>query len=294
LTPDYIIYRSEFHPHPPIQVIEFLKYELQVGKKYVLLLNGESAEHFGRLLIKHIHLLCILEQDEHLLKFIREQLGESADLWSDNSALTTIRLDDDSLDAVALIGADFLAAMEDEAKMKELERCLRLNSYVLGIFHRLDSDEERTFSWAFAQFFKQYSIGIEHEYLRGPSQNQLNNFYKTGFEMRSFANQVRLDWDGLQGYFLSSQNIPNEDDTKFKWAMKALRILFDQYAVDDVVVLDYQTELYYGLFNKNVPAISLRKNIFFTLLRPFAFGFYVLVKLNIYFWKMLEKLFSRK
>jgi hypothetical protein len=76
--------------------------------------------------------------------------------------------------------------------------------------------------------------------------------------------------------------------------MKALRILFDQYAVDDVVVLDYQTELYYGLFNKNVPAISLRKNIFFTLLRPFAFGFYVLVKLNIYFWKMLEKLFSRK
>jgi hypothetical protein len=93
---------------------------------------------------------------------------------------------------------------------------------------------------------------------------------------------------------LSSQNIPNEDDPKFKWALKALRILFYQYALEGVVILDYQTELYFGLFNKNVPAISLRKNIFFTLLRPFAFAFYVLVKLNIYFWKTLERLFIRK
>jgi len=76
--------------------------------------------------------------------------------------------------------------------------------------------------------------------------------------------------------------------------LKALHILFDQYAIEGELMLDYQTELYFGLFNKNVPAISLRKNIFFTLLRPFAFGFYVLVKVNVYFWKMLERLFIRK
>jgi hypothetical protein len=293
LTPDYIIYRSEFHPHPPIQVIEFLKYELQVGKKYVVLLNGESAEHLGRLWIKHVHLLCISEEDKAYLKFIKDSLGDNEDLWIEAASLSSIPLDDDSLDAAMLLGKEFLFALADENKIKEIERCLRLNSYVMGIFHRFDASEERTFSWAFAQFFKQYSNGIEHEYLIGPEEQALSKFYKTGFEMRSFANQVRLDWDGLQGYFLSSQNIPNGDDPTFKWAMKALRILFEQYAVDGLVILDYQTELYYGLFNKNVPAISLRKNIFFTLLRPFAFGFYVLVKLNIYFWKMLGSLFSR-
>jgi hypothetical protein len=257
-------------------------------------MNGEGSEHLGRLWIKHVHLLCIVAESEEYFKYIKQWLGESLDLWTQNTSISSMGLDDDSLDAAILLGTEFLNTLDDEHKTKELERCLRLNSYALGIFHRLDSDEERTFSWAFAQFFKQYSNGIEHEYLCGPSQEQLNNFYKTGYEMRAFANQVRLDWDGLQGYFLSSHNIPDETDPKFKWAMKALRILFDQYAVDNVVLLDYQTELYYGLFNKNVPAISLRKNIFFTLLRPFAFGFYVLVKLNIYFWKMLEKLFSRK
>jgi hypothetical protein len=294
LTPDYIIYRSEFHPHPPIQVIEFLKYELQVGKKYVVLLNGESAEQFGRLWNKHVHLLCIVEEDEDYLTFIRAQLGESPDLWTAQSSLSSIQLDDDSLDAALLLGSSFLKILPDEDKIKELERTLRLNSFVTGIFHRLQASEERTFAWAFAQFFKQYSNEVEHEYLRGPSEEELLKFYKSGYEIRSFANQVRLDWDGLQGYFLSSRNIPGEDDPKFKWALKALRILFDQYALEGVVILDYQTELYFGLFNKNVPAISLRKNIFFTLLRPFAFAFYVLVKLNIYFWKTLERLFIRK
>jgi hypothetical protein len=294
LTSDHIIFRSEFHPHPPIQVLEFLKYELQVGKKYVVLLNGEGSEHLGRLWIKHVHLLCIVAESEEYFKYIKQCLGESLDLWTQNTSLSSIGLDDDSLDAALLLGSEFLNTLDDEHKTKELERTLRLNSYVMGIFNRLDATEERTFSWAFAQFFKQYSNGIEHEYLNGPTENQLKNFYKSGYEMRTFANQVRLDWDGLQGYFLSSHNIPNEDDSKFKWALKALRILFDQYAVDGLVILDYQTELYYGLFNKNVPAISLRKNIFFTLLRPFAFGFYVLVKVNVYFWKMLERLFIRK
>ncbi len=293
MTSDHIIYRSEFHPHPPIQVIEFLKYELQVGKKYVVLLNGEASEHLSKIWIKHVHLLCIVEEDKAYLNFIKECIGDSPDLWTDNSALSSIALDDDSLDAALLLGANFLKTLQNELKTKELERTLRLNSYLMGIFNRLEASEERTFSWAFAQFFRQYSDGIEHEYLNGPSEDQLKTFYKSGYEMRSFANQVRLDWDGLQGYFLSSYNIPYEDDAKFKWALKALRILFDQYAVDGLVILDYQTELYYGLFNKNVPAISLRKNIFFTLLRPFAFGFYVLVKLNIYFWKMLGSLFSR-
>jgi hypothetical protein len=294
LTSDHIIYRSDFHPHPPIQVIEFLKYELQVGRKYVVLINGEGSEHLGRMWFKHVHLLCVIEAKSDYLAFIKESLGDEPDLWTAAAGLAAIPLDDDSLDAAILIGKDFLNALTDESKIKELERCLRLNSFVPGFFHRLDNSTERTFSWAFAQFFRQYSNGNDHEYLLGPEENALKKFYKSGYEMRAFANQVRLDWDGLQGYFMSSHYAATEDDSKFKWALKALRILFEQYAVEGEVLLDYQTEMYYGLFNKYVPAISLRKNIFFTLLRPFALGFYILVKLNIYFWKMLGRIFSRK
>jgi hypothetical protein len=259
-----------------------------------VLLNGEATEHLCKLWLKHLHLLCVVEEDIEYLNFIKESVGESPVLWTEHSSLSSISLDDDSLDAALLMGANFLDIIQDELKTKELERTLRLNSFVMGIFNRLEASEERTFSWAFAQFFRQYSDGIEHEYLNGPSEDQLKTFYKSGYEMRAFANQVRLNWDGLQGYYLASKHRPADNDPKFKWALKALNILFEQYAIEGEVLLDYQTELYFGLFNKNVPAISLRKNIFFTLLRPFAFGFYVLVKLNIYFWKMLERLFIRK
>ena len=99
-----------------------------------------------------------------------------------------------------------------------------------------------------------------------------------------------MNWEGLQAYYLASEGALAPEHPQFKWAMKALRILFEQYQIDGEIVMDYQTHVYYGLFNQYVPAISLRKNIFFTLLRPFAFAFYVMVKMNIYFWKSLYKL----
>ena len=290
-NPDNIIYRSEFHPHPPLQVLEFLKYELQVGRKYVVMVSGEGTEHFGRLWLKHVNLLCLLEEDKEYHRFIVETLGEQPNLWTAAASLKRMPLDEDSIDSAVLIGEGFNNTLSSHEITAELQRCLRLNSYVLGLRHRLTTDTERTFSWAFSHFFRQYTLGPDHEYDSSPDENSLGQFFKSGYERKLFPNQVRLDWDGLQGYYIASHNALPPDDPKFKWAIKALHILFEQYQTDGEVLLDYQTELYYGLFNKFVPAISLRKNIFFTLLRPFAFGFYVLVKLNVYFWKMLGKLF---
>ena len=139
---------------------------------------------------------------------------------------------------------------------------------------------------AYCQFFKQYSE-LGHEYERIPSKEALEKTFKDGYEHKSFANQVRLTSDGVQGYYLSSKNALSPEDPRYKWALKALRILFEQYQVDGEVHIDYHTQVYYGLYNMNVPAISLRKSVFFNLLRPFAFGFYILVKLNMYFWKRL-------
>jgi hypothetical protein len=293
MTPDAIIFRSEFHPHPPLQVLDFLKNELKVGVKYVALLSGDAAEHLGRMWLRHINLLCVLEAEAAYFKYISDFLGEQPDLWAKQAALQAIPLDADSVDCAVLLGKTFKDSLSDTATIMELQRVLRLNSFAVGVFHRLSSETERTFSWAFSHFFKQYATSPLHEYEESPTHESLEKFFKAGYEQKQFSNQVRLNWDGLQGYYLASEAALAADDPKFKWAIKALHILFEQYQIEGEVVLDYQTEVYYGLFNKYVPAISLRKNIFFTLLRPFALGFYILVKMNIYFWKMLERMFRR-
>lgn len=280
---DSLIYRSEFHPHPPLQVIDFLKNDLKVSQKYVTMVTGGGAEHLARIWLRHVHLLCLVEPDRDYFEFIKSQLGKDEQLWVANAPLSKIPVDDDSIDCLVSLGPQSILA--DDMRL-EFRRILRLNSYLVQITHQINNREERTFGWAFCQFFKQYSES-EHEYEQLPTEENLTQTFKDGYEHKVFANQVRLSWDGVQGYYLASKGAITTEDPKFKWALKALRILFEQYQVDGEVHIDYDTQIYYGLYNMNVPAISLRKSLFFNILRPFAFGFYVLVKLNMYFWRSL-------
>jgi hypothetical protein len=291
---DQIIYRSEFHPNPPLAVLEFLKNDLKVGIKYVVLLSGDGSEHLGRLWMKHVHLLCLIEENKDKLDFYNRALAGSGEFWSKSAILSEIPVDADSIDCTVLLGEKFYTALNNSEFTAEIQRIMRLNCFTAGILHQLSADTERTFGWAYSLFFRQYSDSHIYEYELEISAETLETFYKSGYEVKSFPNQLRLNWEELQMHYIASKGALSPDAPNFKWAMKALRIIFEQYQTEEVVLIDYQTIVYYGLFNKFVPAISLRKNIFFTLLRPFALGFYILVKMNVYFWKMIEKLFSKK
>ena len=58
-------------------------------------------------------------------------------------------------------------------------------------------------------------------------------------------NQQRLDFDGLRGRMLSSSYIPKSGE-RYEAMMQALPRLFSAYAVDDRVILEYDTKIYYG------------------------------------------------
>lgn len=257
-----------------------------MSQKYVAMVSGEGSEHLARIWLRHVYLLCLIEPDADYFDFIKSHVDKDEQLWMAASPLAQIPVDDDSIDCVVLLGSQDSTHDGLHSIRAEFRRVLRLNSYVVQILHEINNSTERTFGWAFCQFFNQYSEG-GHEYEKLPTDSDLQLFFTDGFEHTIFANQVRLGWDGLQGYYLSSKNALTPDDPRYKWALKALRILFDQYQVEGEVSIDYHTHVYYGLINKYVPAISLRKSLFFNLLRPFAFGFYVLVKLNMYFWRSL-------
>jgi hypothetical protein len=121
-----------------------------------------------------------------------------------------------------------------------------------------------------------------------PNKERLNSFYEHSYGKEVFNNQQRLTWPQLEQYFLTQ--LEEHDLTPSATQVKQLRLLFEAHQTDKKVIMSYKTHLYYGLFNYSVSAISLRKNIFFNLLRPFAFVFYILLKANIYFWKGIRRL----
>lgn len=281
----------ELLPPYPLSVLQFLKTELQLGKKYVVLDIHTHNGQLSKLLQKHVHLICSLSPDPEYHHFLKTKFQGSPNFLSVNALPEMTNIEEDSIDCLCI---DETFARFDVLRMAiEFERVLRLNSYVLILQNQLYCEEDN-FTNAFQKIWSQYypTTTISSPL---PSESRLKEFYTHGYQKQPFQSQQRLDWEQLKMYFLTmleAQSLkPNSQ------ALAELKTIFDTYKKENEVHIDYQTVLYYGLFNHSVPEISLRKSIFFNILRPIAFAFYVLVKANIYFWraiyKIKEKLFGK-
>jgi len=288
-------HRTKYHPKYPLVILDLLKKELKVGKRYIIGSMGFEIQSLNRVLVRHVQTLFSVSQNEEEKQYNQKLFGRFPNYIYVEGNHAKTNLDDDLLDVV-LVGQN--AVHWDLAALRlELKRILRLNSFALIVLHQI-LPEQGAFGKAYLDFIRQYNTNQQDEYAHHISEEALDTFFENDYEQRIYANQLRLDWERLEGYYKSSHGALTANHPQYEQAIKALRALFLTYAKDNQVHLEFSTEVYYGLFNKYVPAISLRKNIFFTALRPFAFGFYVLVKMNIYFWKALyrvkEKFFPSK
>lgn len=274
----------ELSPQYPLSVLEFLKTELQLGKRYVVMDVHTHNGQLSKLLHKHVHLVCSLSSDPGYHNYLKQKLNNTPNFLSLNAIPELTNIEEDSIDCLCI---DETFGHFDVLRMGiEFERILRLNSYVLILQNQLFGNSS-SFTNAYLEFLKEeHQEGTLTANL--PTDERLNAFYSNSFALKIFQNQQRLTWDTLQQYYL--MNLESHHQTASKANLEKLKQLFTRFAKDQEVVLEYKTHLYYGLFNYSVPEISLRKSIFFNVLRPFAFGFYVLVKANIYFWKTLYKI----
>ena len=71
-------------------------------------------------------------------------------------------------------------------------------------------------------------------------------FSSAPFERRSFPNRQIFDHAGLRGRLLSSSYIPGPDDAAYQPMLEALRELFDDQEQGGVVVMEYDTEVFFG------------------------------------------------
>ena len=61
---------------------------------------------------------------------------------------------------------------------------------------------------------------------------------------KSFENSQTLNFEGLRGRLLSSSYVPLNGESGYDTMLSELRKLFDQYQENDVIHLEYDTELY--------------------------------------------------
>jgi SAM-dependent methyltransferase len=128
----------------------------------------------------------------------------------------------------------------------EFARILKPGGWAVLVWHDRDIDST-PFLRAYEQFVRQHAIDYEqvsHKWVAG--YGAIHDFFAPN-EMKLIKqhNQQHLDFDGLRGRLLSSSYIPRSGE-RYKAMMQALPTLFSEYAVDDRVVLEYDTKIYYG------------------------------------------------
>ncbi len=261
----------------PNKVLDFLKSELHLGKRYVVLDIHRQGNGLLPLLYQPIHLLCSLTPDATLHYFLQKKYAKHDNFLSLHGQPDNIPIEDDSLDCICI--DDLLLQFDPLRIAKEFERTLRLNSYVL-FFQKRIKKQEGTFGIA---FFKWLENQGSKDKIIAPLvvKSLVVDFFESGLYTQEFEQYQYLDWSELIAY--AATFVADFDSS-------ALKQLFDKHQQESRIKIAYQLHLTYGLFNKSVPEISLRKSIFFNLLRPFALGFYILVKANIYLWKSLYKI----
>jgi SAM-dependent methyltransferase len=153
-------------------------------------------------------------------------------------------LSEASVDFV-LAGQAFHWFRPPEARV-EFARILKPGGWAVLVWHDRNIDAT-PFLRAYEAFLRQYSHDYEqvtHKYLA--SYDALQRFFAPNeAQIIKQQNQQRLDFDGLRGRLLSSSYIPNSGE-KHEAMIAALPKLFSDHAVDDRVVLEYDTKIYYG------------------------------------------------
>ena len=128
----------------------------------------------------------------------------------------------------------------------EFARILKPGGWAVLIWHSRDL-QSTPFLQAYEAFLREYSNDYEQvarSYLA--SYEALQRFFAPNVvTLIQQRNQQRLDFDGLRGRMLSSSYIPKSGE-RHEAMMQELPQLFSAHAVDDRVVLEYDTKIYYG------------------------------------------------
>ncbi len=132
----------------------------------------------------------------------------------------------------------------------EFARILKPGGWAVLIWHQRDT-QSTPFLRAYEEFIYRYSTDYEsvsQKYVA--TYAALQRFFAPNqMSLIQQHNEQRLDLDGLRGRLLSSSYIPKSGE-KHDAMLQALPELFSSHAADGRVVLEYDTNIYYGHLDK--------------------------------------------
>ena len=129
----------------------------------------------------------------------------------------------------------------------EFRRILTPNGWVALVWHRMLTGPD-----PFMQDYTNLILEVSPNWTETLRRDQLGStldlpgFFNLAYQRTAFPIHQSLDWDGLRGRTLSIAHVPQPAHPAHQPMFTRLQDIFDRYQSSGQVVIQYETELYFG------------------------------------------------
>ena len=236
---NYVKYRPSYPP----QVLQLFQTEMKLQKSSVLADIGSGTGISSKLFLENGNTVFGVEPNRSMRGAAEEFLREFPNFKSTDGTAEKTNLPDASIDLV--IAAQAFHWFDRKNARLEFARILKDKGFIALIWNerRLEANE---FLRAYEKFLLEFGTDYEKVRHENIDEKILRDFFQAEFSTASFLNVQTLDLAGLKGRMLSSSYMPSAADSRFEPMIAGLKRLFDKYAENGKIQIQYDTNVHYS------------------------------------------------
>ncbi len=237
---DYVKYRPHYSP----EVVQALQQACGLRPEHLIADVGSGPGLLAEVFLDNGNRVIGVEPNREMRLAGEDYLASHRSFSMVDGSAEATSLPNASIDFV-VAGQAFHWFRPDETRT-EFARILKPGGWAVLVWHDRNVDST-PFLRAYEDFVRRHSIDYEqvtHKYLA--SYAALERFFTPNkMNLIQQHNQQQLDFDGLRGRLLSSSYIPKSGE-RYEAMSRELPQLFSSHAAEGLVVLQYDTKIYFG------------------------------------------------
>ena len=237
---NYIRYRPTY----PQAVVAHLRDECGLTRESVVADVGSGTGILSELLLRNGNRVYGVEPNREMREAGERLLADYDNFVSVEGRAEATTLAGESVDFVTA-GQSFHWFDLDGAR-REFARVLKENGWVVLIWN--DRRTEGTpFLEDYERMLSDYGTDYHEVSNRWADEELIQPFFGAArMLLKSFENRQVFDFEGLKGRLMSSSYAPEPGHANFPPMMQTLASIFERYAVEGKVTVEYDTKVFYG------------------------------------------------
>jgi len=232
---------SRFRPSYPAEIVGILRQECGLSPESVIADVASGTGIFTRLLLENGNRAFGVEPNDAMRKAGEEYLAAYPKFASVAGTAENTTLPDASVDLVTAAQA---AHWFDRGKaITEFRRILKPEGYLVLLWN-----DRRTDASAFARDYESLLLEYGTDYAEVKRRDAASQefFGEIKHEKRVLRNFQKFDYTAVEGRLLSSSYTPPVGHPAHEPMLSELRRIFETYQRGGAVLMEYDTNLYFG------------------------------------------------